>query len=135
MQELIIDDRRVNHRLNRQTLGPRNLKNLRKRLKLTQSAAAALVRVDPNTWARWERGESRPRGLLHREAIASLPRLARQRLRARSSEPGPRPVRGEGSVRRFSTASDLLKHAGTWVGSDLENCLELVYATRSRVKF
>ncbi len=34
-----------------------------------------------------------------------------------------------------STARSLLKFAGTWAGDDLEECLQLVYATRSRAKF
>jgi len=34
-----------------------------------------------------------------------------------------------------STARSLLKYAGTWVGDDLEACLKLVYATRSKAKF
>jgi transcriptional regulator with XRE-family HTH domain len=33
------------------------LKNIRKRLKLTQGQLAELVGVTPNTVARWERGE------------------------------------------------------------------------------
>ncbi len=36
---------------------------------------------------------------------------------------------------RRSTGEDLLKFAGTWVGDDLEECLAIVYATRSRAKF
>lgn len=34
---------------------------------------------------------------------------------------------------RQSTVGDLLKFAGTWEGDDLEECLEAVYASRSRV--
>lgn len=34
-----------------------------------------------------------------------------------------------------STAVELLKHVGTWVGDDLQECLDLVYATRSKAKF
>lgn len=33
--------------------------------------------------------------------------------------------------RRHSTAEDLLNFLGTWHGDDLEECLDLVYATRS----
>lgn len=35
----------------------------------------------------------------------------------------------------FSTASSLLKYAGTWVGDDFEERLKDVYATRSQAKF
>jgi hypothetical protein len=34
-----------------------------------------------------------------------------------------------------STARSLLKYAGTWEGDDLEECLRMVYATRSKAKF
>ena len=60
-------------------MSSRQLKKVRKTLKLTQRAAAELVHVSPNTWARWERGESKPRGLFHRDLIANLPRAARRR--------------------------------------------------------
>lgn len=33
------------------------------------------------------------------------------------------------------TMGALLKHAGTWVGDDLEELLELAYATRSKARF
>ena len=35
----------------------------------------------------------------------------------------------------FSTARSLLKYAGTWVGDDADELLELVYATRSEARF
>jgi hypothetical protein len=34
-----------------------------------------------------------------------------------------------------STAGSLLKYAGTWEGDDLDECLRLVYATRSKAQF
>jgi hypothetical protein len=34
-----------------------------------------------------------------------------------------------------STARSLLEHAGTWEGNDLEQCLQLVYATRGKARF
>jgi transcriptional regulator with XRE-family HTH domain len=37
-----------------------NLKALREKHGLTQREAAALVKVHPNTWAQWERGEQNP---------------------------------------------------------------------------
>lgn len=36
---------------------------------------------------------------------------------------------------RGSKAEDLLKFAGTWQGDDFEECLQLVYETRSQAKF
>ncbi|MEH1781067.1 MAG: hypothetical protein V7K67_19670 [Nostoc sp.] len=36
---------------------------------------------------------------------------------------------------RGSKAEDLLKFAGTWQGDDFEECLELVYQTRSQAEF
>ncbi|HEY9631562.1 MAG TPA: hypothetical protein V6C84_30085 [Coleofasciculaceae cyanobacterium] len=34
-----------------------------------------------------------------------------------------------------SKALDLLKFAGTWEGDDFEDCLQLVYETRSKAEF
>ncbi len=36
---------------------------------------------------------------------------------------------------RGSKAEDLLKFAGTWQGDDFEECLQLVYQTRSQAEF
>lgn len=38
-------------------------------------------------------------------------------------------------ILRGSKAEDLLKFAGTWQGDDFEECLELVYQTRSPAEF
>ncbi len=38
-------------------------------------------------------------------------------------------------ILRGSKAKDLLKFAGTWQGGDFEECLKLVYDTRSSAKF
>ena len=35
----------------------------------------------------------------------------------------------------LSTAASLLKHVGKWQGDDLEECLRLVYQTRSPAQF
>ena len=43
-------------------------------------------------------------------------------------EAAPRPEPG------FSTARSLLKYTGTWLGDDLEECLQAVYDNRSRAK-
>jgi hypothetical protein len=34
-----------------------------------------------------------------------------------------------------SKASDLLQFAGTWEGNDFEECLQMVYETRSKAEF
>lgn len=36
---------------------------------------------------------------------------------------------------RGSKAEDLLKFAGTWQGDDFEECLQLVYESRSQAEF
>lgn len=36
---------------------------------------------------------------------------------------------------RPSSGRSLLRHAGTWAGDDFEECLELVYDTRSEIEF
>lgn len=38
-------------------------------------------------------------------------------------------------ILRGSKAKDLLKFAGTWQGDDFEECLQLVYDTRSHAEF
>jgi DNA-binding XRE family transcriptional regulator len=108
-------------------MSPRSLKQLRVRLKLTQAAAAALVRVSPNTWARWERGEAKPRGALQQEGIANL---------ARRNHSSQAPVGWQVDQHSVhSTAGSLLKFAGTWVGDDLEERLAEVHAWRGRAVF
>ena len=37
-------------------------------------------------------------------------------------------------VDKSASGRSILSHAGTWVGNDLEDCLELVYKTRGKVK-
>jgi hypothetical protein len=49
-----------------------------------------------------------------------------------------RPERLPGELRfisKRSTARALLKHAGTWKGDDLEQCLKEVYAARGETEF
>ncbi|MEQ9355797.1 hypothetical protein [Coleofasciculus chthonoplastes] len=38
-------------------------------------------------------------------------------------------------LKRGSQAKDLLKFAGTWQGEDFQECLQLVYDTRSPAEF
>ncbi len=115
-------------------MSPKAIKRLRERLKLTQTAAAALVRVTPNTWARWERGESQPRGLHQRRAITLLPRLACGKMPHPDSARQSWQVVTKQSPRRRSTGRSLLKYVGTWAGDDIKWCLKLVYATRGLAK-
>ena len=72
------------------------------------------------------------------EILERAPELAGRRVRptvlpdrpdAPPKPPVFRPAHGP------STARSLLKYAGTWEGDDLEECLELVYATRSKARF
>src|SRR5579859_15596 len=111
------------------------IKKMRKRLKLTQRAAAALVRVSPNTWARWERGESKPRGLHQRRAIASLPRLASSHTRRKTPKLNSREIFPRQPPKPWSTGASLLKYVGTWVGDDAEKILKEVYAMRGEARF
>ena len=46
----------------------------------------------------------------------------------------PKTAESQQSYRPASGRS-LLRHAGTWAGDDLEECLEQVYATRGKAKF
>jgi hypothetical protein len=57
----------------------------------------------------------------------------RVRLTVLADEP-EEPYPGIPPEARPSTAASLLKYAGTWEGDDLEECLRLVYATRSKAK-
>lgn len=40
----------------------------------------------------------------------------------------------EATTYKPASGRSLLRHAGTWVGDDLEDCLQLVYETRGKVK-
>jgi hypothetical protein len=73
------------------------------------------------------------------EIAAHARELAGRRVRliVLAQEPEARPPKppvfrpGQGP----STARSLLKFAGTWEGDDLEECLKLVYTTRSKARF
>jgi hypothetical protein len=45
------------------------------------------------------------------------------------------PIHDGEPILRGSKAKDLLKFAGTWQGDDFEECLKLVYDTRSPSEF
>ncbi len=70
------------------------------------------------------------------EVAAHAPELAGRRVRL-TVLPQPSELLEEdhSSETRNSTAASLLKFAGTWVGDDLQECLETVVATRSQAKF
>ena len=47
----------------------------------------------------------------------------------------PGEAKQERNIKQHSTARSLLKHAGTWLGNDLEERLREVHDTRSQAKF
>lgn len=55
----------------------------------------------------------------------SLPQDSKTKLEIKEATP----------IIRGSKAEDLLKFAGTWQGDDFEECLQLVYETRSQAEF
>lgn len=62
--------------------------------------------------------------------------LLRNGLMQSASSSRPEKLPGElQSVRKRSTARALLRHAGTWKGDDLEQCLKEVYASRGEAGF
>lgn len=71
------------------------------------------------------------------EIIRSLTSEERSLLEAHlhSTPAAPSPIPDSEPILRGSTAEDLLQFAGTWEGDDLEECLQLVYKTRSKAKF
>ncbi|MBD2168755.1 hypothetical protein H6G04_30705 [Calothrix membranacea FACHB-236] len=50
-------------------------------------------------------------------------------------KPKATPIPDSEPILRGSKAQDLLKFAGTWQGDDFEECLRLVYETRSQAEF
>lgn len=69
------------------------------------------------------------------EILTHSPELAGRRLRVTvlSEEPQPNSAETPQSPPP-STAQSLLKYAGTWEGDDLQECLRLVYETRSQLE-
>ncbi|ALF54679.1 hypothetical protein ACX27_20525 [Nostoc piscinale CENA21] len=54
----------------------------------------------------------------------------------KSQNPSLEALKKEGEpILRGSKAKDLLKFAKTWQGDDFEECLQLVYDTRSQTEF
>ncbi|HLP90024.1 MAG TPA: hypothetical protein VK184_15715 [Nostocaceae cyanobacterium] len=56
-------------------------------------------------------------------------------LKARKIKPADISDKDEEPILRGSKAKDLLQFAGTWQGDDFEECLKLVYETRSEAEF
>ncbi|MBW4495757.1 MAG: hypothetical protein KME26_22295 [Oscillatoria princeps RMCB-10] len=69
------------------------------------------------------------------EILTHAPELAGRRLRVTvlSDEPQPNSAEKPANFRPASGRS-LLRHAGTWAGDDLEECLQIVHDTRSPVE-
>lgn len=61
------------------------------------------------------------------EILTFSAQLARRRVRVVVLEKEEAPS-------NHSTASSLLKYAGTWEGDDLQECLEMVYDTRGQIE-
>lgn len=70
------------------------------------------------------------------EIVAHATELAGRRVRViilpDKAEPSP-PESPQ--TFRPSSGRSLLRHAGTWASDDFEECLQLVYDTRSQVEF
>jgi hypothetical protein len=69
------------------------------------------------------------------EIVARAAELAGRRVRViiLPDKPEPSPPEAPPPFRPSSGRS-LLRHAGTWAGDDIEECLQLVYDTRSQVE-
>lgn len=70
------------------------------------------------------------------EIVAHATELAGRRVRVivLSDKLEPSPPNAPPPFRPSSGRS-LLRHAGTWSGDDIEECLQLVYDTRSEIEF
>ncbi len=71
------------------------------------------------------------------EILAHTANLAGRRVRITVLPDDPTPASPEQPplFRPASTASSLLKYAGTWAGDDLEECLQIVYDNRGPLEF
>jgi hypothetical protein len=56
-------------------------------------------------------------------------------LQCKNATASQRSLRRVAPIKRGTKAGDLLKFAGTWQGNDLEECLQSVHETRSKVQF
>ncbi|MEW6494381.1 MAG: hypothetical protein AB1589_17980 [Cyanobacteriota bacterium] len=69
------------------------------------------------------------------EIVAYAAELAGRRVRVIVLPDKPEPSPEAVPPFRPSSGRSLLRHAGTWVGDDIEECLQLVYDTRSEIEF
>ena len=69
------------------------------------------------------------------EVLAHSQELSGQRVRLFIVSEDKDPYPGIPADQRPSTGASLLKHVGSWVGDDFEECLESVYDTRLPAKF
>jgi hypothetical protein len=69
------------------------------------------------------------------EILTHSQELAGHRVRLFVVSEDDEPYPGVPADQRPSTGASLLKYAGTWVGDDLEECLQAVYDARLPAKF
>jgi hypothetical protein len=69
------------------------------------------------------------------ESSTSTPPATENEFQQMMTHIKQQPLRRAEPIRRGATAQELLKFAGTWQGDDLEECLRLVYETRSKATF
>jgi hypothetical protein len=67
--------------------------------------------------------------------FASFIKAKREKQQTTLEQKTKLPSRRLSPVLKGSKAEDLLKFAGTWQGNDLEECLRMVYETRSQAQF
>jgi hypothetical protein len=95
------------------------------------------LQLDEQTLARLRQLAASRHVTLEEGMLADEPELIDQvteeAMRAREGRPPIRPPVFR-PAKGPSTARSLLQYAGTWEGDDLEECLRLVYETRSKAK-
>ncbi|GAB4286672.1 MAG: hypothetical protein Fur0025_19450 [Oscillatoriaceae cyanobacterium] len=70
------------------------------------------------------------------EILAHTANLAGRRVRLTVLPEDPTPQSPENPpLFRPASGRSLLRHAGTWAGDDLEECLQMVYDNRGQIKF
>ena len=69
------------------------------------------------------------------EILAHTANLAGRRVRLTVLPEDPTPASPENPpLFRPASGHSLLRHAGTWAGDDLEECLQMVYDNRGQIK-
>ena len=69
------------------------------------------------------------------EILAHSQEFKGQRVRLFIVSEEEKPARNTSADQKPHTGASLLKHAGTWVGDDFEDCLQAVYDARLPAKF